>query len=68
MNENELKQLLDFIRGEGVWIAFGQGITTYPDEPDEKHNACLELERRGLIYRRSETDTYIIWKPTLRQP
>lgn len=62
---DDLEQLLKFIRGEIVH--WGTGITTYSDvdESPSKHQACLELERMGLIYRHFERDDAVVWKPVL---
>ena len=65
-SEISLDMLLSFIRGEGKFGGFGEGINSYPnrDANNKKiHAGCLELERRKLIYRHLETDDHIFWKP-----
>lgn len=69
LHKQSLEGLLAFIRGEILpWL--GPGITTYHDENESlppgvcsKHDACLELERRGLIRRHISTDTAVTWLP-----
>ena len=58
--DENLNELLKIIRGD---TTLGSGINTYPNAPEEDkiklHEACLELERRGLIYR---ANAWIFWK------
>lgn len=62
--------LLAFIRGEGHH--YGKGITShtiYGSNPDwegqrKLHQACLELEAAGVIYRISESKGCVVWMPT----
>jgi hypothetical protein len=65
MTEKALADLLEFIRGTGQWRLYGKVMTTSTADPDSalKHEACLELERRGLIARRAEREGYVIWMP-----
>ena len=60
MTNDDLNELLQIIKGER---GIGPGINTYPNAPEEDkiklHEACLELERRGLIYR---ANAWILWK------
>lgn len=63
MTEENLGALLSFIRGE-MFPHWGPGIYTYPlNDPDHKHKACLELEKRGLIQRHWEDEKQVVWKP-----
>jgi len=62
--EADLAELLSLIRGDiGI---LGPGIHTYPNR-DEKHQKlfedCVELERRGVIYRFRSDPNHVIWKP-----
>jgi hypothetical protein len=67
--EKNLMDLLAFIRGENHH--YGEGITThtqkdwieYDDRTAKLHQDCLELERRGLLYRHYENDSVIVWIP-----
>lgn len=68
-NEADLQKLYDFIAGRGDWVIYGAGIWTHPggDESSQlKHDACLELEKRGLIKLKSEEAGICIWEPTTR--
>ncbi len=62
-----LDALLQFIRGEGEWKHYGSGMATYQNgdgKDQKKHEACLELERRGLIVRSAEfPGRAVCWKP-----
>lgn len=61
-----LDALLRFIRGAAEWKHYGSGIRTYPDGDDssqKKHEACLELEQRGLIERELNDPDLVTWKP-----
>jgi hypothetical protein len=66
MNNDKYDTLLQLISEIGA-------LYTYPDEraarwiaaaKEQKtlHEGCLELERRGLIYRDQERDGWILWK------
>ena len=63
----ELKPLLGFIQGIGH--RWGPGIFTKPGlaDRDERlaklHQACLELEQLGLIYRHFDSGKIIAWMP-----
>jgi hypothetical protein len=63
MTEEALAALLEFIRHTGQWRLYGKGITTSTADADSalKHEACLELERRGLIARRAQREGCVIW-------
>ena len=62
--ETALDGLLAFIRGEGPFAMLGPGLHTYPDRDDDgKHAGCLELERRGLIYRHLDEPGNVVWMP-----
>ena len=48
----EAQELLSIIAGTGKFSLFGPGLRTYPgrDENNDKlHDACVELEKRGLV-------------------
>lgn len=49
-------ELLDLVKGTGRWAWLGSvGIHVYPGfnaDNDKLHEACCELERRGLVARR----------------
>lgn len=62
-NEPDLAELLELVSGKGKWKHLGGGFTTYPGhEDDGKHEACLELERRGLVKRWvCSTDEAVTW-------
>ena len=65
-SEGELAYLLDFIAGRGDWAEYSPGMWTYPEgdaEARHKHDACLELERRGKIRRKHEEPGLCIWEP-----
>jgi len=68
----DLQSFYEFIRGAGPYTLFGMGINTYPDcNEDGLHDACLELEKTGLIYRKKEYVeegqlTSVLWMPTER--
>lgn len=73
VDETDLKELADFLCSKGKfqgWHLAGS-ITTYPDREDEDgkalHAGCLELERRGIIYRSTFGNQpsgieWIVWK------
>lgn len=68
-SDENLDDLLKAIRGE---TGLGPGFSTYPDESaeDQKklHEACLQLERQGLIFRvrdipaDGDAPAFIHWK------
>ncbi len=63
--DEELNELLEFISGEGKFRHFGKGIHTYPnrDENNKKiFAACIELEKRGLVYRSIDEPEYVFFK------
>ncbi len=65
-SEADLNQLYGFIAGRGPWRHFGPGMRTHPegDAQDRlKHDACLELERRGRIKRKLEESGLVVWEP-----
>ncbi len=54
MNEEDYQKLLDIIGGRGEWHFGNAGFHTYPGHSDNQeglHEACCELERRGLVKR-----------------
>jgi len=62
----ELESLLRFIQGKGRFKFYGTGISTYPGrdgEHEKLHQACVELEELGLIYRHRDDDEYVLWRP-----
>jgi hypothetical protein len=63
INEDPLDALLDCIRGDGRLPQLG--VTTYPDDPESEqlHLNCLELARRGLIFRYLDLPDVVIWFP-----
>jgi hypothetical protein len=65
VTEEGYQQLFDFIAGNHPYQILGNGIHTYP-EGDENQKSifadCLELERRGLIFRFKEDRDAVIWK------
>ena len=71
--DEELKELLEFISGKGKFWHLGNGIHTYPngDENNKKIFAgCIELEKRGLVYRFIDEPEHVCFKahPTQRVP
>ena len=64
MNEQELADLLDGIKGEGRFKLFGPGMHTYPGRnsgEDFIYYSCLELEARGLIERNVVNPGHVSW-------
>jgi hypothetical protein len=61
ISEGLLYALLDHIRGAGRLPQLG--VSTYPDGPEleQLHLNCLELERRGLIFRYLDLPDLVIW-------
>lgn len=54
MDEDDLKELLDFVRGEGKFASLvSGGMRTFPEATDANnvaiHSGMLELEKRGLV-------------------
>lgn len=63
--EEYLKELFEFISGAGKFWFLGNGISTYPngDENDrEIFCGCLELEKRGLVYRFIDEPNHVLFK------
>jgi hypothetical protein len=61
INEDTITTVLTYIRGgEHTW---SQGMTTRPNLTSGAwvHQICLELEKRGLIYRKSDTPSNVVW-------
>jgi len=64
---NELMELLEFIRGTGKFHILGEGIHSYPNGDNNNkliHAGCMELEQQGLIYKKNVTEVYTLWLPT----
>ena len=65
--EDRHTPLLMAIRGVGSCGGLGRGLSTYPladDENDKRlHEACLDLEQRGLIHRAKDEADYVLWMP-----
>lgn len=61
VKEADLREMLRFIKGEGKYKNFGQGIHTYPDTIHQE--LCLKLEKRGLIFRKVNELDHIFWLP-----
>ena len=62
----DLRELLDVIRGEGRFYVWGSGLHTYPEGDENKKKifaACLELEQEGLIHRAREEPDHVLWVP-----
>lgn len=63
--ENYDKQdLFDLIKGVGKYSIFGAGLHTYPGkgQANQKlHDACVELEKEGLIRRVIDEDDYVFF-------
>ena len=71
MSDQELFRLLHFIRGSGPFKFLGAGTLSYINRGlshDRYHEACLELERRGLIRRHKTYDDSILWMPVWPEP
>ncbi len=64
MNDDALQELLSFIDGTA---GHGVGIRSYADYGGI-HEGCLELERRGKIYRHLEDANMVIWMPKKEEP
>ncbi len=66
LNEHDLAEMLRFIRGEGH--PWGKGIHTYPTRDDANkqriYALCEELERRGLVYRKTFNADEVWFGPT----
>ena len=64
--DEDLTDLLEFIRGEG--LSSGPGIRTarYPQDESQLglQRAVLRLEEEGLVYRRHTARWFIYWMPT----
>lgn len=68
MNEETLSDLLAFIQGKEKFKYIRLGIISNPTFEDENnkniHQSCLELEKRGLIYRHLDEPGHVFWRPT----
>ena len=69
-SEDDLAELLAFVRGEGKWAHLGKGITSYPQATNDQnkqniHAGMLLLEARGNV-RRHYVDQYgsVTWAPS----
>ena len=63
--DEDLNELLEFIRGSGKYSSLGGGISTYPNgyEYQKKIFAgCVELEKRGLVYRFIDEPEHVHFK------
>jgi len=61
--EEDLAKLYKFISGETIPY-LGPGIYTYPNGDENNkiiHSGCLELEKKGLIYRKKDKPEYVLW-------
>lgn len=70
LDEPSLAKLLSFIRG-GDRALLGVGIWSYIERDksnDLIHEACLELEKRGLIHRYPNGCDSVFWMPTHPEP
>lgn len=68
-NEADLQKLYDFIAGRGEWGIYGGGIWTNPGGNVARdkatrltHDACLELEKRGLIKLKTQEPGLCVWE------
>lgn len=64
MNDDELKELLDFATGGGKWAWTGPYMHTHPWMDDNQkclHAGCIELERRGLLKRCIDEPGHVSW-------
>lgn len=68
--DEDLEKLIAFIRADG-WLKLigGPGIHTYPNSSDKRevYLACLELEKRGRVYRKIDEPDHVFWLP-VEQP
>ena len=66
-NEGHLNELLDFIRSKDEYANYDIGISTCPLGDAIQASvfyACLELEKRSLIYRIFDKPERVVWMPT----
>lgn len=59
MTQAELDELMGLIAGRGRWAWTGRGLHTYPGTA--LHEACVDLERRGNIYRHVDEPDHVCW-------
>jgi len=59
-----LDELLDLIKGTGKFRFLPSGIHTYPgrDGKDKVYDACLKLEKLGLIKRSIDEPGHVYWE------
>jgi len=65
--EEQLRELLAFIRGEDKYSFLGGGIHTYPHRETRNirlHKGCVEMESRGLIFRHIDEPNHVFFKAT----
>jgi len=70
--EQDYREFLDYIAGRGPHALKGNGIWTYPNRDDPnaqaKYDACLELERRDLVYRAAEHQGDVLFEAVVVKP
>lgn len=66
LTNEELKELLDFISGKGIFSHLSGGVHTYPISQDEDHRslfaACIQLENMQLVYRFIDQPDHVCFK------
>ena len=65
LNDDNLNDLLVFIGGKGRFWILGNGIHTYPDGDDNQkriYEGCVELEKRGKVYRFIDEPGHVCFK------
>lgn len=64
LDDEFLSKLFEYISDRVKHSLWGTGIYTSQDGKGNDikwHNACLELERRGLIYRKVDDGNCVLW-------
>lgn len=71
-DDEQLAELLDFAGGRGTWAWKGPGIMTHPTAADGNsvrlHAKCVELERRGRLYRQLNRPELVVWREVVVEP
>ena len=68
-SEKDLDELLELVRGDGVWRWLGNGLTSHPQATEDAnqqriHAAMLVLEARGHVRRHYTSDAgSVTWAP-----